>query len=150
MKKLIPIVTLFVCLSSFAQRSEKMKERIKTQKIAFITDKLDLSSEEAQVFWPIYNAYENTTEQIKSVDLREIKQKMHQNPNLSDKEASQLLDQLISAENKMHNAKLKLVTDLKKVIPPLKIIKLKGAEEAFNKKLLERLRDFREKRKKRN
>ena len=134
MKKLIPIFALFVCFSTFAQGGEKMKERIKTQKIAFITDKLDLSSEEAQVFWPIYNEYETTTEQIKSVDLREIKQKMRQNPNPSDKEASQLLEQLISAENKMHNAKLKLVSDLKKVISPLKIIKLKAAEEAFNKK----------------
>ena len=60
MKRLIiPILTLFICFNAYSQRDGKMQERIKAQKVAFITERLDLSSKEAQKFWPIYNAFED-------------------------------------------------------------------------------------------
>ncbi|WP_299123752.1 sensor of ECF-type sigma factor [uncultured Winogradskyella sp.] len=149
MKKIfIPILIFFISASSFAQGGEKMKERIRAQKIAFITDKLNLTSDEAQGFWPIYNAYEETVENIKSVDLRAIKMAMRKGKDISDKQADELLQKLIKAEEEIHTAKLKLVEDLKEVISSKKIIRLKGAEDQFNKMLLERLREFREKRNK--
>ncbi len=43
-----------------AERQERMQSRIESQKIAFITQKLDLSPSEAQQFWPIYNEYQAT------------------------------------------------------------------------------------------
>ena len=145
MKKLIPILLLFFSISSFAQGGEKMKERIKAQKIAFLTEKLSLTSEEAQQFWPIYNDFEAKIDKIKSDDLRSIRQEMRRG-NVSDNRSDELLDKLVKAENDMHTAKLQLVKDLKKVISSRKILLLKAAEEQFNKKLLERLRNMREKR----
>ena len=58
MKRLIPILVLLIGLSGYAQRDGRMNERIKAQKVAFITEKLSLTAEEAQQFWPIYNAFE--------------------------------------------------------------------------------------------
>lgn len=146
MKKLIPIVLLLFSISIFAQGGRKeMQEKIKAQKVAFITEKLSLTTEEAQEFWPIYNAFEAKVEKIKSEDLRDIKMKMRKG-DVSDNEAEELLEMLISAEDEMHAAKQKLVTDLKKVISAEKIIRLKAAEDQFNRILLERLREFREKR----
>ena len=46
----------------------------------------------------------------------------------------------------MHEAKVKLVNDLKSAIPARKIIKLKSVEDAFNRRLLDRLKKFRDKR----
>lgn len=149
MKKLIPIIILLFSISSFAQDGGKMKERIKAQKVAFITDKLNLTAEEAQKFWPIYNSHEETIDNIKSGDLRDVKMKMRKG-DVSDDEADKLLEKLVKAENDMHAARSKLVSDLKKVISSKKIIKLKAAEDQFNKMLLERLKKFREKRQKRN
>ncbi|WP_299224533.1 sensor of ECF-type sigma factor [uncultured Psychroserpens sp.] len=150
MKTLIPIILFVFSFSAFAQPNGKMKERIKAQKIAFITEQLDLTPDEAEKFWPIYNKFEATTDKVRSEDLRTIKREMRDNPNLSDKEADALLQQLMNAENKMHEAKLKLVNDLKKVIPSLKIIRLKAAEDEFNRRLLDRLKDMRQNRPKRN
>ena len=49
MKKLIiTVLTLFITFAVFSQRGEKMQERIKAQKVAFITERLDLSAAEAQ------------------------------------------------------------------------------------------------------
>ena len=150
MKKIITITLLFVGLYSFAQSplNGKMRDKIKAQKATFITDKLSLTTEEAEKFWPIYNAYEEVTQKIKAEYFRPIKRQMRKNGGaISDNEATRLLDQLMEGENKMHAAKVKLVNDLKTAIPAQKIIKLKPAEEAFNRKLLKQLRNFRENRK---
>jgi hypothetical protein len=146
MKKLIPILIFLISFSVFAQPDGKIRERIKAQKVAFITEKLSLTPEEAQGFWPIYNAFETKTENIRFKDIRAIKIRMRNNPELSEKEADELLDKLIKAEDAMHAAKLNLVNDLKTVISSEKIIKLKAAEDEFNKRLLERLKEFRDKR----
>ncbi len=149
MKKLILILALIICANSFAQPSGKMQERIKAQKVAFITEKLSLTTEEAQGFWPIYNAFEAKLEALRKGDLRDVKMKMREG-NVSDAEANTLLSKIMNAETEMHNSKMKLMNDLKKVISAEKIIRLKAAEDAFNKKLLERLREFRDKRGNRN
>lgn len=150
MKRLIPIVIMLISISTFAQDRGKMKERIKAQKVAFITEKLNLSSDEAAKFWPIYNAFEASIDNIKSEDLRAVKMEMRNGGEVSDKRADELLEKLMKAEKDMHNAKLKLVNDLKKVISAKKIIQLKAAEDQFNRILLERLKEFREKRKNQN
>ncbi|WP_430466396.1 sensor of ECF-type sigma factor [Winogradskyella ouciana] len=149
MKKLIPILVLLISFSSFAQNGGKMQERIKAQKIAFITEKLSLTTEEAQQFWPIYNAYEAKVEDIKSKDLQPLKQEMRRG-DVSDKRANELLEKLMKAETDIHEAKLQLVQDLKEVISSKKIILLKAAEDQFNKILLERLKQMRDKRNRKN
>ena len=145
MKKTLLIITLLLSALIFAQppRDGKFKERIKAQKTAFITTQLDLSTDEAQKFWPIYNEFEETIENIRTRGLRDIKQKIRKNPDIDVKEADALLEDLIIAEEKMHQAKVKLIRDLKGVIPSKKIIKLKRVEDEFNRRLLERLRDRR-------
>lgn len=145
MKQLILIVFLLTSATNFAQVGEKIQDRIKAQKIAFITDQLELTSEEAQQFWPIYNEFEDKVEKIKSEDLRPLKKEMRQG-DVSDKRAGEILEKLLEAETEMHNARLELVEDLKKVISAKKIIMLKVAEDQFNQKLLDKLKDFRERR----
>jgi hypothetical protein len=48
-----------------------------------------------------------------------------------------------SAEEELHQLRKNFVANLKGVIPPSKIVKLKGAEEEFSKKLLQQYRDKR-------
>ena len=56
MKTITSIVFIIsFSIFSFAQPN---RDKIKTLKIAFITEKLDLSEKEAQQFWPVYNAFE--------------------------------------------------------------------------------------------
>jgi len=150
MKRLIPIFILLISLSGYAQRDGKMNERIKAQKVAFITEKLSLTADEAQQFWPIYNAFEETRERIKSGPLRQVKMKIRSNPDMSDNEARKLLGQILNAENEIHNAKMKLAEDLQSVLSPKKIIKLRAAEDEFNRELLQRLKQMRERRMNRN
>ena len=53
-KKIIPLLLLLTSFTFYAQ-SESMKEKkeqIKALKVAFLTTELDLTSKEAQKFWP--------------------------------------------------------------------------------------------------
>lgn len=60
MKKIILLFLLYVgiAFSANAQDEQRDAGRLQAYKIAFLTKKLNLSPEEAQRFWPIYNKYE--------------------------------------------------------------------------------------------
>ncbi len=147
MRKIILIV-IFISVSTmqlFAQRNNN--DRIKVLKITFITNALDLSSKEAEKFWPVYNEYSKTIQKEKNKKMRELAQQARDKggvDNLSDKEATQMLVDYINIDANVLTAKRTLYKKLNGVIPPKKIIKLFKAEQDFNKELLKRLRQRRE------
>ena len=61
--------------------------------------------------------------------------------NLSEKEATTMLAQMESTEDELYQLKKKFISNLKGIISPIKILKLKKAEENFNRKLLQQYRD---------
>ena len=58
MKKIITLLLVFVCTISFGQDFERKAERVKALRVAFISSKLDLTSQEAEKFWPIFNKFD--------------------------------------------------------------------------------------------
>ena len=118
------------------------RERIKSLKIAYITEKLDLTTAEAEKFWPIYNQYDDNIHRLRNVELRKIRNQLrHENLNLiTDQEALNILNQIENIESELYKEKKQLIANLRKVISPKKIILLKKAEDDFNKELFKRLR----------
>ena len=149
MKTIVLYITVFlVSASSFSQPNNS---KIKVLKIAFITEKLNLTEDEAQKFWPIYNAFDKNTSKIKHQDIRKLREEVKQNMGtLTDAKANELLDRLLDAETKLYNEKTQLVTKLRGVISPQKIILLKIAEEEFNRRILERMKNMRQRRMNKN
>lgn len=149
-KILIAIIMLF-SINTFAQGGRLLKEKkeqIKAMKVAYITNELSLTSDEASKFWPLYNAFEEKQHEIRKQKLKGYMDRIDDESfdNLSEKEASTLLAQMESTEEELHQAKKKFVASLKGVISSVKILKLKKAEEGFNRKLLQQYRDKRPKR----
>lgn len=145
LKKILPILFLFLSFNFYAQseKSREKKEQIKAMKVAFLTTELDLSSSEAEKFWPLYNTYDD-----KQFELRHIKMKSYfkrmKDPNfdkLTEKDAVLLLNQIQDNEEDQFNLRNKFISNLKEILPALKIIKLKKAEEDFNRKLLQQYKD---------
>ncbi|SFZ92530.1 hypothetical protein SAMN05428642_102780 [Flaviramulus basaltis] len=134
-KYIIPILVLFISFNTFSQSK---KDKIKALKVSFLTERLELTQEEAQQFWPVYNAYDDITNQIKHEDLKKIRYEIKENiDTLSDERSTELLNQIATAENKLHEEDVILNKKLKKIISPKKIILLKIAEEDFKHKLFE-------------
>ena len=138
------IITVFLLFSTitFAQNFREKREKIKALKVAYITEQLSLTTEEAQKFWPIYNANEDKQFELRHKKMRAIINKFENGglEKLSDKEATTLIDQIEAIEDELHNSKKAYIRELKTVISAKKIIKLKKAEDEFNKKLLKQFR----------
>ncbi len=145
-KNILLLLITLISISSWAQDGpfvQKKREQIKSLKVAFITEELNLTPEEATKFWPLYNTFEDKQQEIKKQRLKGYLQRMDDNSldKLSDKEATAMLAQIESSEDELYQARKKFVASLKGVISPLKILKLKRAEENFNRKLLQQYRD---------
>ncbi len=71
MKKYL-LILLFIISGSFSilkaqvPDEETRAEKIQSLKIAFITQKLQLTPDEAQKFWPVYNQYDKEVHSIES------------------------------------------------------------------------------------
>jgi Spy/CpxP family protein refolding chaperone len=144
-QKLTGILILFCISATFAQgdRHKEKMEQVKSLKVAFITNELNLTSDEAAKFWPLYNAFEDKQRELRKqkigryVDRRDNAEL----DKMTDKEAATLLSQMEDNEEELHQLRKKFVTSLKGVLPAVKIIKLKKAEDDFNRKLLQQYKN---------
>jgi len=141
MKTINLFILMLIANSLLAQPNTcKHQEQIKAQKIAFLTQKLDLSVQEAQVFWPIYNEYEKKKDDLIDAQ-RSLAQKMMKTDNLSEKEMADLTDKYVELEQ----AEAKLLADyhikFKKVLPINKVMILYTSDRMFKRELLKQLKN---------
>lgn len=149
MKKLIVCLVVLPSLL-MAQRgmererkteSNAIRERIKAERIAFITEQVNLSTQEAQLFWPVYNNFTNELEQIRK-DLRKTRKNRNQNlEKLTEKE----LDESFAEELKLMERQSSLMREnhqqIRKILPAQKVAQLYHAEQKFRVQLMKRMRD---------
>ena len=144
-KNIFTILLLSLSIGFYAQGKKMLekKEQIYALKVAFITNSLSLTSAEAERFWPIYNSFEEKQFDLKRQKSISYNKKMDVETlgKMSDKETLAVLTQMEATEDELFQLRKKLIINLKSVLSPVKIIKLKKAEEEFNKKLLQQYRD---------
>ncbi len=139
MKKLAIIFLLF---AATAQAQDGKHQKIKALKIAYITEKLALTPSEAEKFWPIYNKYDYKFHDLRMKERNEIFQKLRGGVDkLSDAEANALIDTSLSIESEELALRKQMISELRGVISPKKIIILKKTEDDFKRELLDRYRN---------
>lgn len=143
------IFTLFFVLGSlilFAQKGpngEARKDKVATLKIAFFTNALDLTADEAQAFWPVYNQYQKELETLRK-ERREIMMKAKMGiDDFSDKEIESLVDGHIIFKQRDLDIRKKYHAEFKSVLTIKKVARLYKAEEEFKRMLVKRLKDNR-------
>lgn len=143
------LVFLFVFLAqnSFSQPGQRpAREQIEAQKIAFITNKLNLSVEESQSFWPLYNEMNQKREAIRK-KRSEISQQIAQNhATLSDAETEKLADEFVGLEVQEARLRQEYHGKFKNVLPIQKVIRLYHAESQFKNHLLRQIQQRRQRR----
>jgi Spy/CpxP family protein refolding chaperone len=137
------LVTLIGVFTGSAQNRNQgngpQRARIDAQKVAFITDQLQLTPDEAQKFWPVYNQLNSQKEELNR-DFMEANQKVRKNVDtMSDKDASDLADSYIKHAQKVVDLQKEFHSKLKDVLPPKKLLKLYNVERDFQRLLLQRL-----------
>ena len=89
MKKLFFLTTLFIYSTLMYAQPPKdgmKKEKIASLKVGFITNELKLTTKEAEVFWPVYNQFDNEISTLRNNFRKEIIQ-FKEKTSVSESEA---------------------------------------------------------------
>ncbi len=151
MKRILFIIALITLISGnelvFAQmhsheKSHKEKrEKWRTEKIAFITDKVNLTPQEAQAFWPVYNELEQKRWEAQST-RRDLERKVREaEESLSEKEIIKLTREFAGSMEKESDLYVKYNEKFLEVLPPHKVLKLYKAENEFKMYMIRKFRD---------
>lgn len=116
-------------------------EKLNAYKIAFFTKKMDLSSQEAEKFWPLYNEFQDKKFHIQQEKVF-INRNFNQNgATMTDKELTEAGDKYISIEIQEASLSQEYHSRFKEILPPAKIIRLYQAENQYKLQLLNELQD---------
>ena len=118
------------------------QERIQSEKIAFLTAELNLSPEEAQVFWPVYNKIAAEKKELNKAVKTSYKALLEalNSDTATDKEIDKLLDDYLAAKQANKEAGKGDVKEFRKVLSSKKVAKLYIAEENFRRQQLQKMR----------
>ncbi len=145
MKKHIVVLFLFTSLAAFAQpegRFEDMeakREKIEAIKVGFITQELDLSVEEGQAFWPIYNEMSDKEFALRK-SQKETLMGLKDFENASDKEVEKAIMELADLNIELEELRKSYLPEFIDAIGAKKTAKLMKAEKEFGRRLMERMK----------
>ncbi|HLN21454.1 MAG TPA: hypothetical protein VK213_10220 [Bacteroidales bacterium] len=141
MKKLLLAlaITIVTSLSLFAQNPNQ--ERLNAYKIGFFTKRLELTSSEAEKFWPLYNDYQAQKIQVQTERLGLMRTFNQAGSTMSDEELATLGDKLVGTAVKETELAVAYHAKLKKLLPPEKVIRYYQAENQYKTQLLNELQN---------
>lgn len=152
MRQLIFLITISVFILSqstvYGQRGEDHKERwekYRSEKVAFLTTNLNLTPEEAQKFWPVYNQMDKEKSDAQQ-KRRELEHKVRDaGESLSDNDIIKLTREF--AGNMKNEGALmeKYNEQYLQILPPKKVLKLYQVENEFRMYMFKKFRDDRKK-----
>jgi len=146
MKNLLIGTTLLLAAFTLTAQPDRMQEQVRDKieayKIAFFTEKLQLTPDESKRFWPLFNQFENEREALKNryggEDTRiEL---------MSDKEVEDFLTKHIEMEEQMVKLRRDYIQRFKEILPIRKVAMLQRIDTEFKRALLEEIKQRRENR----
>ncbi|MDE6146697.1 MAG: hypothetical protein K2G18_01390 [Bacteroidales bacterium] len=134
------IIIISAGIGAKASDKNDWKQKMMSEKIAFLTVELDLTPEEAQAFWPVYNMasteLDNTMQEIFRTHKALAKAIDDNRPKA---EISSLLDRYLAAQQKHRETEGAMAEKYKKVLPVEKVAKLYISEEKFRRQCIHRM-----------
>lgn len=138
MKRLILFVAAWgVVLTTAYGQNKPGLQRIKNAKIALITNRLNLSTEQSQQFWPVYNEFEAKKQDVR-VSFRRLNSETS-NLTASDEQILSDLKELMSLRQKEVDLDKEYMSRFLKVLNVRQLAELYKTEQQFTRMLLEKL-----------
>ena len=150
MKRILIVLTFIAFIVSqnsiFAQDKTHQDrwEKYHSEKVAFLTNKLDLTPGEAEKFWPVYNQLEKERSQIQR-ERRGLERQVNEaSENLTDPEIIKLTREFAGNMEKDCHLGTEYNEKFLKILPPRKVLILYKAEGEFRMYMFRKFRDHRE------
>ncbi|MCO6497378.1 MAG: hypothetical protein J5I50_06915 [Chitinophagaceae bacterium] len=121
MKKIVSLLALFLFVGVLQTSAQNTKDdKVEALKIAFITERLQLTSKEAEGFWPVYHTYQKEVASIRKTNKNR---------------------DVLENEEKLLDIKKKYKPSFEKVIGEQKTMKFYQSEKDFRALLIKRLKN---------
>jgi mevalonate kinase len=134
----IYLLLLFMAGSSltFAQRNGQPvdPERLQAARIAFITTRINLKTEQAEKFWPLFNTFTESRE----ASMRTMGDLSRGAENMSEEEAKSRIQQKLQIQQKLVQDEKIFVADAAKVLTYKQLLLLQNIARDFNRHLYDR------------
>lgn len=139
------VLTLILLAGALAGQAQKdPREQIEAAKIALITERLELTPEQAEKFWPIYNEYSRKAEELRT---RFAQARQQHNPETaSEEENKRLLELGMRVKEQSVDLERQYSERMLQVISSRQLMSLRKAENDFKEMILKRLREQQQRR----
>jgi hypothetical protein len=143
-RKVIVFTMLAIFCTSKIPAQNTNRQRLDAYKIAFFTKRLNLTSQEAEKFWPVYNEYQDNKNKIQ-LERQEINRNFNQNElNMSEREMIEAGDKLVGLEVREAGLAQEFHKKIKTILSPAKVLRLYQAENQYRLQLLKELQERRD------
>lgn len=141
---IIVLLTLALFTVNKTAAQTPAREKLDAYRIAYFTRRLNLTPQEAEKFWPVYNEFQAKRNSIQT-ERGNINRNVNQNElNMSEKEMTEAADKLISLELQEANLAQEYHRKFKEILTPVKVLRLYQAENQYRLLLLQELRQNQE------
>jgi hypothetical protein len=139
MKKILIIALFLAGFTALAQDNNQQdaKSKLQAARIALITERLGLTPEQAQQFWPIYNEYAEQRRQIQQ-EFRDTRKGLDLN-KLTEEQSRALIKARMDGKQRQLNLETKYSDRLMDVINTRQLMALKKAEDDFRAMIIRRI-----------
>jgi hypothetical protein len=145
MKKIVflSLVLVIIPLTMSVAQNTNL-EKLNNYKIGFFTKKLNLNSEEAEKFWPVYNEYQSQRNMIQLEKLK-LNRTFNQNESsLNDRQLEEIGDRYVECMVQESALAVTFHKKLKTVLPPEKVVMYYQAENQYKAQLLNELQNVKQ------
>lgn len=111
-------------------------ERLQTARIAYITTRISLKPEQAEKFWPVFNAFTNSRETL----MRTMGDLSRGAETIGEEEAKSKLNQKLQLQQKLVDEEKAFITEASKIVTYRQLLLLQNIARDFNRYLYDRQR----------
>jgi hypothetical protein len=128
------LVSLMATAAAHSQEKyvELLRSDIKTQKVAMLTEVLELTEEESAAFWPVYREYELELDKINDETLVVIKDFVAHFDSMTDEKATELTHKTLSLDESRVKLRKKYLKRFQGALPPIKVARFYQAERQIS------------------
>ena len=119
-------------------------------KVAYFTEELGLTAEEAEKFWPVYNGYDKQRSELSRERRRIFREFSSELDTKTDEQAAEMVERHLEYQKKDLELEIGFYTKIKEILPPKKIIRISITEVRFREHMLKQLRGERERQRNHN
>lgn len=120
------------------QEREKIKKRVESIRVQRLTDELNLSPEDAQKFWPVYNQFRKEMDEAQNPMWEKFSRGKQDLSGMSDQEIDNLVAMGFTHVRKVASIKEKYYAKFKEIIGTQRAAKMFLIERKLQKELIRR------------